>query len=114
MGLLTNPVDSVIIRFPNFMITEKELRTAMSTVPEKLLTAIVDWTVAIDSRRAPATIGFFVELAHDQGASFQVFILLRRGSYSRNVVTIECLYTLGTRPPVIRQADHPARQAGDV
>ncbi|KAF8553870.1 hypothetical protein OG21DRAFT_1441256 [Imleria badia] len=56
---------NVTIRFPSFMVTEKELRAAMSVVPTMLVN-VVDWTATIDDRRLPATIGFFVELAGDQ------------------------------------------------
>ncbi|KAN0078194.1 GH3 auxin-responsive promoter [Tylopilus felleus] len=51
---------NVAIRFPDFMVTETELRSAMSSVTP---TTLVNWTAAIDDRRVPATIGFFVELA---------------------------------------------------
>lgn len=51
------------MRFPDFMVTEKELRAAMASVVVK----VVDWTTTIDDRCIPATIGFFVELAYDQG-----------------------------------------------
>ncbi|KAI9573260.1 GH3 auxin-responsive promoter [Boletus coccyginus] len=57
---------SVAIRFPDIMVTEKELRTAMSSVGPNILAKVVDWTATIDDRRVPATIGFFVELASDQ------------------------------------------------
>ena len=53
------------IRFPDCMVSEKELVVAMSSaVP---LTKIVEWTAVIDDRCLTATIGFFVELAGDQG-----------------------------------------------
>ncbi|KAH0835636.1 GH3 auxin-responsive promoter [Lanmaoa asiatica] len=57
---------NVTIRFPDFMVTEKELRVAMSSVAPNVLVKVVDWTATIDDRRLPATIGFFVELAGDQ------------------------------------------------
>ena len=44
------------------MVSEKELRLAMSVAPN----IFFNWTAAIDDRRVPATIGFFVELAGDQ------------------------------------------------
>jgi len=57
---------NVILRFRDCMITEKELRAAMSCASEKSLTYIVDWTATMDERQSPATIGFFVELSVDQ------------------------------------------------
>jgi hypothetical protein len=61
------PVDSVSIRFPNFMVSEKELRAAMSFMVPNTAVKVVDWTATIDDRCLPATIGFFVELDSDQG-----------------------------------------------
>ncbi|KAI9573262.1 GH3 auxin-responsive promoter [Boletus coccyginus] len=57
---------SVVIRFPDIMVTEKELRAAMSSVGPNILAKVVDWTATSDDRCVPATIGFFVELASDQ------------------------------------------------
>ncbi|KAF8552837.1 hypothetical protein OG21DRAFT_1442896 [Imleria badia] len=57
---------NVVIRFPRFMVTEKELRAAMSSVSSNMAVKVVDWTTTIDDRCVPATIGFFVELAGDQ------------------------------------------------
>jgi auxin responsive GH3 family protein len=53
---------SVVIQFPDFMVTEKELRATMSSVAKNM----VNWTAVIDDRRVPSTIGFFVEPASDQ------------------------------------------------
>ena len=55
------------IRFPDFMVSEKELMLAMSSMVESMAVQVVDWTTTIDDRCVPATIGFFVELASDQG-----------------------------------------------
>ena len=49
------------------MVSEKELRSAMSSTVESMAVQVVDWTTTIDDRCVPATIGFFVELASDQG-----------------------------------------------
>ncbi|KAF8546918.1 hypothetical protein OG21DRAFT_1425882 [Imleria badia] len=57
---------NVAIRFPDFMVSEKELMAAMSSVPPNMLAKVVYWTATIDDRRLPATIGFFVELDDDQ------------------------------------------------
>ncbi|KAI9458996.1 GH3 auxin-responsive promoter, partial [Boletus coccyginus] len=54
---------NVAIRFPYFMVTEKELRAAMSSVGPNMLEKVVDWTATMDDRQVSATIGFFVELA---------------------------------------------------
>ncbi|KAI9461091.1 GH3 auxin-responsive promoter [Boletus coccyginus] len=56
---------NVAIRFPDFMVTENELRVAMSSVGPNMLAKVVDWTATIDDRCLPATIGFFVELASE-------------------------------------------------
>ncbi|KAF8552840.1 hypothetical protein OG21DRAFT_1465098 [Imleria badia] len=56
----------VAIRFPDFMVTEKELMAAISSVGPNMASKVVDWTTTIDDRCAPTTIGFFVELAGDQ------------------------------------------------
>ena len=61
--LADRPLDSVVIQFPDFMVTEKELRATMSSVAKNM----VNWTAVIDDRRVPSTIGFFVEPASDQG-----------------------------------------------
>ena len=66
-GFADRPVNSVTLRFPDFMVTEKELRAAILSVTPDLLVNVVDWTSTIDDRCLPATIGFFVELAGDQG-----------------------------------------------
>jgi len=63
------PLDSVAIRFPDIMVTEKELRAAMSSVGPNIL----GWTATIDDRRVPTTIGFFVELASVQGIASRVY-----------------------------------------
>ena len=39
----------------------------MSSIVESMAVQVVDWTATIDDRGVPATIGFFVELASDQG-----------------------------------------------
>ncbi|KAF8551416.1 hypothetical protein OG21DRAFT_1445236 [Imleria badia] len=57
---------NVTIRFPDFMVSEKELRAAMSSMIPNMAVKVVDWTATIDDRCLPATIGFFVELASDQ------------------------------------------------
>ncbi|KAI9463895.1 GH3 auxin-responsive promoter [Boletus coccyginus] len=57
---------NVIMRFPDFMVTEKELREAMSSVGPGIMVNVVGWTAMTDDRRVPSTIGFFVELADDQ------------------------------------------------
>ncbi|KAF8433870.1 GH3 auxin-responsive promoter [Boletus edulis BED1] len=57
---------NIAIRFPNFMVAEKELRAAMSSVALSIPINLVNWTAAIDDRCIPVTIGFFVELAGDQ------------------------------------------------
>ncbi|KAI9458987.1 hypothetical protein HD554DRAFT_2317072 [Boletus coccyginus] len=57
---------NVAIRFPNVMVSEKELRAAMASVGPNMLEKIVGWTATIDDRRVPATIGFFVELVSEQ------------------------------------------------
>ena len=49
------------------MVSEKELMLAMSSMVESMAVQVVDWTTTIDDRCVPATIGFFVELASDQG-----------------------------------------------
>lgn len=59
----------------------------MSSVPLNVFVKIVDWTATIDDRRLPATIGFFVELADEQGMAshlFRRFASLR----SRNHVSL--------------------------
>ncbi|KAI9459003.1 GH3 auxin-responsive promoter-domain-containing protein [Boletus coccyginus] len=56
---------NVTIRFPAFMVSEKELRAAMSSVGQSTLEKVVGWTATMDDRRMPATIGFFVELASE-------------------------------------------------
>ncbi|KAI9459007.1 GH3 auxin-responsive promoter [Boletus coccyginus] len=56
---------NVTIRFPAFMVSEKELRAAMSSVGQSMLQKVVGWTATMDDRRMPATIGFFVELASE-------------------------------------------------
>ena len=68
------PLDSVAIRFPDIMVTEKELRAAMSSVGPDILAKVVDWTATSDERRVPATIGFFVELASDQGIASRILL----------------------------------------
>ena len=60
-------VNSVAIRFPDFMVSEKELMAAMSSVGPNMAVKVADWTTTIDDRCTPATIGFFVELAGEQG-----------------------------------------------
>ncbi|KAF8127935.1 GH3 auxin-responsive promoter [Boletus edulis] len=57
---------NMTIRFPNVMVTEEELRTAMSSAVLNMPVKVINWTAAIDDRSLPATIGFFVELAGDQ------------------------------------------------
>ena len=49
------------------MVTEKELMAAMSSVVLNMAVKVVDWTTTIDDRCIPATIGFFFELAGNQG-----------------------------------------------
>ena len=66
------PLDSIAIRFPDIMVTEKELRAAMSSVGADIFAKVVDWTATSDERRVPATIGFFVELASDQGIASRI------------------------------------------
>ncbi|KAG6373525.1 GH3 auxin-responsive promoter [Boletus reticuloceps] len=56
---------NIAIRFPSFMVAEKELRAAMSSVALSIPINVVNWTAAIDDRCIPVTIGFFVELASD-------------------------------------------------
>ncbi|KAG9312552.1 GH3 auxin-responsive promoter [Chiua virens] len=56
----------VAIRTTDFMVTEKELRAAVSSIAPGVLVNIVDWTTTIDDRHIPATIGFFVEFADEQ------------------------------------------------
>jgi len=65
-------LDSVAIRFPYFMVTEKELRAAMSSVGPNMLEKIVDWTATMDDGQVSATIGFFVELTSEQGIASRV------------------------------------------
>ncbi|KAI9459008.1 GH3 auxin-responsive promoter [Boletus coccyginus] len=57
---------NVAIQFPNFMVSEKELSAAMSSVGQNILEKVIGWTATMDNRRVPATIGFFVELASEQ------------------------------------------------
>ncbi|KAF8552839.1 hypothetical protein OG21DRAFT_1485894 [Imleria badia] len=61
---------NVAIRFPDFMLTEKELRAAISSLATNVLVKVVDWTTTIDDRYFPATIGFFVELVGDKVFDF--------------------------------------------
>ena len=49
------------------MVTEQELRAAVSSMVSTTLVNVVNWTTMIDDRCVPATIGFFVELAGDHG-----------------------------------------------
>ena len=126
---------SVAIRFPDFMITEKELRAAMSSVAPNMLVKVVDWTATLDDRHLPATIGFFVELAGDQGMASHVSVLsrvslmkhvsrristsslrsrTRAGTCARRAVTIKQKYRLGPRARLIPQTNHPTRPIRDV
>ncbi|KAF8127200.1 GH3 auxin-responsive promoter-domain-containing protein [Boletus edulis] len=58
---------NMCIRFPDFLVTEEELRAAMSSsVVLNMSIKVINWTAAIDNRSIPATIGFFVELANKQ------------------------------------------------
>ncbi|KAI9458999.1 GH3 auxin-responsive promoter [Boletus coccyginus] len=57
---------NVAIRFPYFMVIEKELKAAMSSVGPNMLEKVVDWTATMDDRQVSRTIGFFVELASEQ------------------------------------------------
>ncbi|KAG6372012.1 GH3 auxin-responsive promoter [Boletus reticuloceps] len=57
---------NMAIRLPNIMVTEEELRTAMSSVVLNMRVKVINWTTTIDDRSFSATIGFFVELADDQ------------------------------------------------
>ena len=54
------------------MVSEKELTAAMSCVGPNMLQKVVGWTATMDDRRVPATIGFFVELASEQGIASHV------------------------------------------
>ena len=47
----------------------------MSSVAQKM---VVNWTAVIDDRRVPSTIGFFVELASDQGMYGFLLSLMKR------------------------------------
>jgi len=57
---------NVGIRFPDFLVTEEELRAAMSSTVLNMSIKVINWTAAIDDRSLPATIGFFVELTNEQ------------------------------------------------
>ena len=81
------PVDSVAIRFPDFMVTEQELRAAMSSVAPNMLVQVVDWTATIDDRRVPATVGFFVELASDQGITSRLSFSYTSRSLTLDIAT---------------------------
>ena len=70
---LGNPLFSAVIRFPLFQISEQELRFAMSSVVVDTVGHVVDWTSTVDERQVPYTIGFFVELAGDEGMSLFLF-----------------------------------------
>ncbi|KAG6372006.1 GH3 auxin-responsive promoter [Boletus reticuloceps] len=54
------------IRFPDFLVTEEEMRAAMSSTILNMSIKVINWTAAFDDRSLPATIGFFVELANAQ------------------------------------------------
>ena len=56
-------LDSVALRFPDFMVSEKELRAAMLSMQVKN----VNWTTTMDDRRVLDTIAFFVEPADEDG-----------------------------------------------
>jgi len=129
------PLDSVAIRFPDFTVTEQVLRVAMLSVGPGIIVNVVDWTAAIDDRRVPSTIGFFVELAGGQGITSHVLFSYTyrssntffscctsfpsprsrtcTGACARRV-TIKQEYGLGSWTSVVRQTDHPARQIGDI
>ena len=68
-----NPLFSAVIRFPFFQISEQELRSAMSSVVVDTVGHVVDWTSTVDERQVPYTIGFFVELAGDEGMPLFLF-----------------------------------------
>ena len=70
---LGNPLFSAVIRFPLFQISEQELRFAMTSVVVDMVGQIVEWTSMVDERQVPYTIGFFVELAGDEGMSLFLF-----------------------------------------
>jgi hypothetical protein len=119
------------------MVTEKELMAAMSSVAPNMLVKVVDWTATIDDRRVPATIGFFVELADDQGQGMAFHVsalsrvsLMKRVSRwasapslrtrtraktcARRAVTIKRKYRLGPRARLIPHTNHPTRPIRDV
>ncbi|KAF8120148.1 hypothetical protein EV363DRAFT_1192066, partial [Boletus edulis] len=60
-------LQSMGIRFPDLLVTEEELRAAMSSVVLNMSIKVINWTAAIDDRLIPSTIRFFVELANEQG-----------------------------------------------
>ena len=59
------------------MLTDNDLRAAMSSITPETLTKVVGWTATIDDRRIPPTVGFFLELfgAADQGMASYFSIL---------------------------------------
>lgn len=111
------------------MVTEAELRAAMSSADPNMLVKIVDWTTTIDDRRLPATIGFFVELAGDQGnvaftpplahgiptsPSRSLGPRTRDRTHARRADPIEPKHRLGPRTRIIPQTDCTARPIWDV
>ena len=131
-------LDSVAMRFPDIMVTEKELSAVMSSVGPNMLAKVVDWTATIDDRQVPATIGFFVELASDQGIASRVYFSFTSrshatlfcsprwtslpsprsrtgaGACARRAVANKREYRFLPRKRLFRQTDHPARPPWDI
>jgi len=58
---------SVTMRFYTFMLTEKDLRDAMSSAILSIPRVnVCNWTTTMDERQIPSTVGFFVELADNE------------------------------------------------
>ena len=114
------------------MVTVKELMAAMSSVVLNMAVKVVDWTTTIDDRCIPATIGFFFELAGNQGvhgsrrirslAHETCFFFIRRGhgppslrscthtaTFTRRVDMIKQKCRLGHHIRFISQTHHPSR-----
>ncbi|KAF8127985.1 GH3 auxin-responsive promoter [Boletus edulis] len=95
---------NMMIRFPNVMVTEEELRTAMSSAVLNMPVKVINWTAAIDDRSLPATIGFFVELAGDQVSELSRAPerLLDELSRLNSKITYEVAIRDAIRKPTIR------------
>ncbi|KIK81899.1 hypothetical protein PAXRUDRAFT_737104 [Paxillus rubicundulus Ve08.2h10] len=55
------------MRFSEFMTTEKEITDAMASAAPGTIGGVLEFAVAIDARKPPATYGFLVELSGDLG-----------------------------------------------